>query len=95
MKGEGEDQALRFDGEDEHVAAADLGRAAAVAVGRVRGDVELPLVALHHELHGLGPPLVRVRARVRARVRVRVRVRGRASVQPWHKRGTGEPGAGP
>ena len=37
--------------------AADLGRAATVAVGQVRGNVELPLVALDHQLHRLGPAL--------------------------------------
>mmetsp|Transcript_62885 Transcript_62885/g.124211 ORF Transcript_62885/g.124211 Transcript_62885/m.124211 type:complete len:213 (-) Transcript_62885:78-716(-) len=42
--------------EDEAVAATDLGRAATVAISEVRGDVELPLVALNHELHRLRPP---------------------------------------
>mmetsp|Transcript_116334 Transcript_116334/g.329686 ORF Transcript_116334/g.329686 Transcript_116334/m.329686 type:complete len:252 (+) Transcript_116334:53-808(+) len=41
--------------EDEHVAALDLRRAPALPVPELRRDVHLPLVALDHELHRLGP----------------------------------------
>mmetsp|Transcript_127233 Transcript_127233/g.407190 ORF Transcript_127233/g.407190 Transcript_127233/m.407190 type:complete len:242 (+) Transcript_127233:174-899(+) len=41
--------------EDEDIATHDLRRGAAVAVAEVARDVHLPLVALHHQLHGLGP----------------------------------------
>eukprot|EP00324_Dicrateria_rotunda_P004517 CAMPEP_0206159654 /NCGR_PEP_ID=MMETSP1474-20131121/6042_1 /ASSEMBLY_ACC=CAM_ASM_001110 /TAXON_ID=97495 /ORGANISM="Imantonia sp., Strain RCC918" /LENGTH=314 /DNA_ID=CAMNT_0053560511 /DNA_START=80 /DNA_END=1022 /DNA_ORIENTATION=+ len=57
--------------EDEHVAAANLGRGAAVAVPQLGGDVHLPLVALHHELHRLSPApdhLVRREGRRRAAI---------------------------
>merc|ERR1712072_1617689 len=43
--------------EDEGRTPRDLGRAAALAIGQVAGDVHLPLVSLHHQLHGLGPSL--------------------------------------
>merc|ERR1712139_233047 len=64
-----------LDREDEAIAAANLRRAATVAVGEVGGDVELPLVALDHDLHRLSPALddlVRGEGRRRAAVVRRV-----------------------
>mmetsp|Transcript_16119 Transcript_16119/g.42593 ORF Transcript_16119/g.42593 Transcript_16119/m.42593 type:complete len:202 (+) Transcript_16119:108-713(+) len=43
--------------EDKCRTTGDLATGTAVAVGEIGGDVHLPLVALHHELHGLGPAL--------------------------------------
>mmetsp|Transcript_37416 Transcript_37416/g.105608 ORF Transcript_37416/g.105608 Transcript_37416/m.105608 type:complete len:223 (-) Transcript_37416:6-674(-) len=43
--------------ENESVTAWDLGRPAPIAVGKVRGDIHLPLVALNHHLHGFCPAL--------------------------------------
>ena len=41
---------------DEHRAGRDELTALRLAIGKLRGNVELPLVALLHHLHGLGPP---------------------------------------
>lgn len=43
--------------EDERVAPLDLRGAAAVPVAQLGRDVHLPLVPLHHQLHGLCPAL--------------------------------------
>ena len=48
---------LQLDREDQHGAARDLRRPPARAVRQVGWDVELPLVALDHELHSFRPAL--------------------------------------
>ena len=42
---------------DEDGAAGNLSTSTAIAVTKLRGNVKLPLAALLHELHGLGPSL--------------------------------------
>eukprot|EP00964_Phaeocystis_antarctica_P049464 scaffold28690_cov63-Phaeocystis_antarctica.AAC.5 len=53
--------------EDQRRRGRDLGRLAVGAVGEAVRNVHLPLVALHHELHRLGPALDDLVGRERAR----------------------------
>mmetsp|Transcript_2447 Transcript_2447/g.7538 ORF Transcript_2447/g.7538 Transcript_2447/m.7538 type:complete len:230 (+) Transcript_2447:282-971(+) len=60
-------------GEDEAVARSDVAALAAVAVCELGGDVELPLVAGHHELHRLCPTRDHAGRRERGWIAARVR----------------------